>query len=75
MMRVAILDIGSNTTKILIAEKNDLGHLSSIAEKSLPCRLAKGIGKGQSYASQSTVNLLISGIGELLDFSSSFFPN
>jgi hypothetical protein len=37
-MKVAILDIGSNTTKILVAQKDELGLLTEVAQKSLPCR-------------------------------------
>jgi exopolyphosphatase/pppGpp-phosphohydrolase len=38
-MKVAILDIGSNTTKILVAQKDELGFLTDVAQKSLPLSL------------------------------------
>lgn len=73
-MKVAILDIGSNTTKILVAEKDELGLLTEVAQKSLPCRLATGIGKGEFILSASAIESTVKVISELLIFSKKFSP-
>ena len=73
-MKVAILDIGSNTTKILVAEKDELGLLTEVAQKSLPCRLATGIGKGEFMLSASAIESTVKVISELLIFSKKFSP-
>ena len=73
-MKVAILDIGSNTTKILVAQKDDLGLLTEVAQKSLPCRLATGIGKGEFILSDSAIESTVKVVSELLIFSKEFSP-
>ncbi len=39
MMRCALIDIGSNTSKVLIAELDESGNRKVLAQSSLPCRL------------------------------------
>jgi exopolyphosphatase/guanosine-5'-triphosphate,3'-diphosphate pyrophosphatase len=74
-MKVAILDIGSNTTKILVAQKDDLGFLAEVAQKSLSCRLATGIGKGAFILSDSAIETTVKVVSELLIFSKEFSPS
>ena len=50
-MNIAVLDIGSNTTKILIAAKNKAGKLESVAEKSYPCRLGTALSQDRPVLS------------------------
>ncbi|MBT5717819.1 MAG: hypothetical protein HOI70_12995 [Opitutae bacterium] len=74
-MKVAIVDIGSNTTKVLVAQKNELGLLCPVAQKSLPCRLAKGLGKGEYILSNTAIEFTVKVIDELIDFSKGFSPD
>jgi exopolyphosphatase/guanosine-5'-triphosphate,3'-diphosphate pyrophosphatase len=74
-VKVAVVDIGSNTTKVLVAQKNSHGLLCSVAQKSLPCRLATGLGKGDSILSTKALEQTLEVIDELLHFSKNFSPD
>ena len=41
-MRIAVFDLGSNTTKMLLAEVGEDSGLRVIGEESRPCRLTPG---------------------------------
>jgi len=73
-MKVAVLDIGSNTTKILVAEKNRAGIIHSLGEKSYPCRLASGLSENQAFLSGSVVNSTATVIDSLLSYIKPFNP-
>ena len=74
-MRAAILDIGSNTAKVLVAEKNDHGDLLKIDEKSLPCRLAKGLAREKFNLSNEAIESTLQVVDQLISFSQGLFPN
>ena len=57
-MKVAIFDLGSNTTKLLIAEVVDRGRPQVVAEESRSCRLTTGGGKKFSFSEESIDRLL-----------------
>ncbi len=73
-MRVAVLDIGSNTSKILVAERDFQGELISVAEKSFPCRIGSGLGVNDPIISQSMISGVLDIVDQLLNFSASYNP-
>lgn len=73
-MKVAVLDIGSNTTKILVAEKDPAGMVHSLGEKSYPCRLASGLSEDQAFLSDSVVKSTATVIDSLLSYMKPFNP-
>lgn len=74
-MNIAVLDIGSNTTKILIAAKNKAGKLESVAEKSYPCRLGTALSQERPVLSAFMVEATTKVIDQLLSFASPFSPH
>ena len=73
-MKVAVLDIGSNTTKILVAEKDQAGMIHSLGEKSYPCRLASGLSGNQAFLSANIVQSTSVVIDSLLSYIKPFNP-
>ncbi len=73
-MNVAVLDIGSNTTKILITAKGPDGALQVIAEKSYPCRLATGLSRDNPALSSVMIDSCLQVIAQLLSFAEPFSP-
>lgn len=73
-MNVAVLDIGSNTTKILIISKDQSGKLKPLAEKSYPCRLGMGLSREQPVLSSAMIDLTLKVIDQLLSFAKPFSP-
>jgi exopolyphosphatase/guanosine-5'-triphosphate,3'-diphosphate pyrophosphatase len=73
-MKVAVLDIGSNTTKILVAEKDQAGIVHSLAEKSYPCRLASELSGNQACLSANIVQSISVVIDSLLSYIKPFNP-
>ena len=57
-MKIAVIDLGSNTTKLLVAEVVDRGCPKVVAEESRACRLTTGGGKTFSFSEDSIHNLL-----------------
>ncbi len=73
-MKVAVLDIGSNTTKILVAEHDRKGAIHCLGEKSYPCRLGTGLSEGQPLLSANMVKSVTAVIDSLLSFVKPFEP-
>lgn len=57
-MKVAVLDLGSNTTKLLVAEVNDQAAPQMIAEESRACRLKEGGGESIRFPEKSIERIL-----------------
>jgi exopolyphosphatase/guanosine-5'-triphosphate,3'-diphosphate pyrophosphatase len=64
-MKVAVLDLGSNTTKLLVAEVNDQAAPQIIAEESRACRLTSGTGERLRFSEQ-IIGKMSGVLGELL---------
>ena len=64
-MKVAIFDLGSNTTKLLVAETAERGRPQVVAEESRPCRLTTGGGNKFSF-SEETIDRLLAVLTELM---------
>lgn len=73
-MCVAVLDIGSNTSKVLVADLDSLGNLVQIDQKSITCRLGSGLSSGKLLMPKSTMEEGIIALDQLLAFASSFKP-
>jgi len=65
MNRYALIDIGSNTTKVLIAEKNELGKQRFLDQHSLSCRLLSEKINESSRISEQSIKHLLDCIAEL----------
>jgi exopolyphosphatase/guanosine-5'-triphosphate,3'-diphosphate pyrophosphatase len=74
-MRIAVLDIGSNTSKVLVVQKNNSEHFISLGEKSFPMRLLCGLAQKKPVLSSRTVEDVVDVIGKLIQFSSVFSPS
>jgi len=67
-MRVAVLDLGSNTTKLLVAEVGKSGQIEAVTEESRACRLS-GTGSEKDGICRFTddiMNRVCLAVGELL---------
>ena len=71
-MCVAVLDIGSNTSKVLVADLDSLGNLIQVDQKSITCRLGSGLSSGKLLMSKSTMEAGINALDQLLVFASFF---
>ena len=57
-MKVAVFDLGSNTTKLLVAELYDHSPLRILAEESRACRLTTGGGEDFRFPEKSIERIL-----------------
>ena len=67
-MRVAVFDLGSNTTKLLVAEVDDRGNPQVVAEESRACRLTAGGGEEFRFA-EKTIKRTLGVLGELMEIA------
>jgi|TARA_B110000438_G_scaffold262651_1_gene274117 exopolyphosphatase/guanosine-5'-triphosphate,3'-diphosphate pyrophosphatase len=56
MNRIAVIDIGSNTIKCLVATRDPEGRLIAIFEKSLPVRISTGISAAEPVLSRDAID-------------------
>ena len=69
-MRIGLIDIGSNTTKILIADYQAGSGIKEIAQSTYPCRLIKS-NKDKTIIGQQNIDLLLSCLQKLKNFAES----
>ena len=74
-MKVAVLDIGSNTAKALVVQKNNSENFISIGEKSFSMRLLSGLAQKNPVFSFRVIEDVIDVIGKLIQFSSIYSPS
>ena len=74
-MKVAVLDIGSNTAKALVVQKNNSENFISIGEKSFSMRLLSGLAQKNPVFSFRVIEDVIDVIGKLIQFSSIHSPS
>ncbi len=67
-MKVAVFDLGSNTTKLLVSEVDDWGNPQVVAEESRACRLTVGGGEEFRFPEKS-IERLLEVLGELLEIA------
>jgi exopolyphosphatase / guanosine-5'-triphosphate,3'-diphosphate pyrophosphatase len=74
-MTTAVLDIGSNSIKILIARRNSSGVLVAEKFKTLDVRISAGISKAEPRLSEEGMTRGLAAIQELLADAAPFFPS
>jgi exopolyphosphatase/guanosine-5'-triphosphate,3'-diphosphate pyrophosphatase len=66
--KIAVIDVGSNSSKALISYVNELGMVTKADEQSFPCRLISTIKDFSNKISQEDLSSLLETIGSLLQF-------
>jgi exopolyphosphatase / guanosine-5'-triphosphate,3'-diphosphate pyrophosphatase len=64
-MRAAVIDVGSNSIKLLVAEKGGDGRLAEVASRTIEARISAGIGSKVPYLSPEGIARGIAAITEL----------
>ena len=64
-MRAAVIDVGSNSIKLLVAERGRDGRLVEVASSALEARISKGIGSGMPYLGQEGMERGMAAIAQL----------
>ena len=67
-MKVAVFDLGSNTTKLLVSEIDERGNAEVVVEESRACRLSVGGGAGFCFPYKS-IERTLAVLGELLEIA------
>ena len=68
-LKVAVIDIGSNTSKILISQFDQYGYLTPISEKSFPCRLISPESQKLGVILPDQLKKLLAVLEQLVSFS------
>ncbi len=71
---VAVIDIGSNSIKILVAERAPDGSVRPLAQKTLDARISAGISRATPRLTDASMDRGLAAIRELLAFTAPFFP-
>lgn len=72
---VAVIDIGSNSIKALVADRAPDGSVRALAVKSLDARISAGISRSEPRLSDEGMTRALAAIRELLAFVSPFSPS
>ena len=64
-MRAAVIDVGSNSIKILVAERGADGALVEVLSRTLEVRISKGIGSGRPSLTQEGIRAGVAAIAAL----------
>lgn len=71
---VAILDIGSNSIKVLIATRDDAGRIVTLHQRSLDARISAGISAATPRLSDEGIARGLAAIKELLAVAATYTP-
>lgn len=71
---VAVIDIGSNSIKILIARKAADGTTEPLASRTFDCRISAGISASRPRLTEDAMIRGLAAIRELLEFAAPFTP-
>lgn len=63
---VAVIDIGSNSIKVLVAQRESSGRLTALKMKTLDARISSGIGHAQPRLTEEAINRGIDAVRDLL---------
>jgi exopolyphosphatase/guanosine-5'-triphosphate,3'-diphosphate pyrophosphatase len=74
MSSVAVIDIGSNSIKVLVATRAAGGHLTALKTKTLDARISAGISKARPELSEEGMRRGLSAIEDLLLDAATFSP-
>ena len=71
---VAVIDVGSNTIKLLVANRSSGGELSVVSQVSAPVRIGTGIGSDQPSITADSMQNGIGAIEQMLDEAGNHSP-
>jgi len=72
--KAAVIDIGSNSIKILIAQREPDGHLSALKLKTIDARISAGISRENPQLSEAGIERGVEAVRELLATAGEFAP-
>lgn len=72
--RVAVVDIGSNTIKVLVAERAPDARISALLSKTIDARISAGISQNHPHLTEASMARGIDAIQQLLLSASPFSP-
>jgi exopolyphosphatase/guanosine-5'-triphosphate,3'-diphosphate pyrophosphatase len=72
--RVAVIDIGSNSIKALVANRHGSGQIIAIDQRTLDSRISSGIGQNVAALSEKGMVLGVDSVAELLKFIAPYAP-
>lgn len=64
--RVAVIDIGSNTIKLLVAERTETGEIRAVHMRTIDARISKGISAAQPFLGESGMQAGVAAVESLL---------
>ncbi|MEO6004800.1 MAG: phosphatase [Opitutus sp.] len=73
--RVAVVDIGSNSIKVLVAERTLDGTIAALHARTLDARISAGISRSNPRLTEASMERGLSAIRELLDGAAPFAPD
>jgi exopolyphosphatase / guanosine-5'-triphosphate,3'-diphosphate pyrophosphatase len=71
---VAVIDIGSNSIKILVATKRDDGRIEALKAHTIDARISAGISQAEPRLSEDGMNRGLTAIRDLLTVAAPFAP-
>jgi exopolyphosphatase / guanosine-5'-triphosphate,3'-diphosphate pyrophosphatase len=71
---VAVIDIGSNTIKLLVAARDDSGRLTERAIKTIDARISAGLSREKPRLSEAGMSVGVAAIRDLLDVAAPLAP-
>jgi exopolyphosphatase/guanosine-5'-triphosphate,3'-diphosphate pyrophosphatase len=74
MSSVAVIDIGSNSIKVLVAGRDRMGQLRSVKSRTLDARISTGISQAKPVLSDEGMTRGLGAIRELLAEASEYSP-
>jgi len=71
---VAVIDIGSNTIKLLVAARAPAGGLQTLASETIDARISAGLGQAEPRLSEEGMTRGLAAVRELLAVTAPFSP-
>jgi exopolyphosphatase/guanosine-5'-triphosphate,3'-diphosphate pyrophosphatase len=71
---VAVVDIGSNSIKTLVAARDDRGQIAALLAEAIDARISTGIGEARPQLSEEGMQLGLTAIRKLLEMVAPFAP-
>ncbi len=71
---VAVIDIGSNTIKLLVATRDPAGPLQTLTSETIDARISAGIGRTEPHLSEEGMTRGLAAVQELLTVAAPFSP-
>lgn len=71
---VAVIDIGSNSIKVLVAARDAAGHVTELKSRAIDARISAGISKAEPKLSEDGMARGVAAIQELLAEAAPFSP-